>query len=214
MSSIGIAISGGPDPSEIVELVKLAETLGYDSAWVAEGHGRDQFAVLAACAVQTSRIRLGTAFSSVFVRTAPTIAMAAATLDSLSNGRFILGLGSSHRVQVETEHGVAYAKPLTRTRETVAFTRALLRDGSAGFAGETLRVESFDLWFAPRSPTVPIYLSAVFPKMTALAGEIADGLILTRSTINTGAAVRDQLAEGARRAGRDPAQIAITSLLP
>src|SRR5690348_5528824 len=117
MDRIGIAISGGPNASEIVELVKLADELGYDSAWVAEGHGGDQFAILAACAVQTSRIRLGTGISSVFVRTAPTIAMAAATLDQLSSGRFVLGLGSSHKVQVEAEHGVTYAKPQTRTSE-------------------------------------------------------------------------------------------------
>jgi probable F420-dependent oxidoreductase len=212
--SIGIAISGGPNASEIVELVKLAETLGYDSAWVAEGHGGDQFAVLAACAVQTSRIKLGTGISSVFVRTAPTIAMAAATLDSLSNGRFILGLGSSHRVQVEAEHGVPYSKPLTRTRETVAFIRDLLRDGSASFSGETLRIENFDLWFTPRSREVPIYLSAVFPKMTALCGEIADGVILTRSSLQTATRVRADVAEGAKRVGRDPAGIAITTLLP
>jgi len=76
MSKIGIAISGGPNPSEMIELVVLAETLGYESAWVAEGHGGDQFAILAACAMRTSRIRLGTSISSVFVRTAPTIAMA------------------------------------------------------------------------------------------------------------------------------------------
>ena len=214
MSRIGIAISGGPNASEIVDLVRLAEQLGYDSAWVAEGHGGDQFAILAACAVQTSRIRLGTGISSVFVRTAPTIAMAAATLDQLSNGRFILGLGSSHRVQVEAEHGIAYAKPLTRTRETVAFIRDLLRDGRAGFSGETFRVENFELWFAPRSPEVPIYLSAVFPKMTALCGEIADGVILTRSSLNTAGWVRERVAEGAKRAGRDPAGIAIATLLP
>src|SRR5437764_12625914 len=136
MDKIGIAISGGPNASEIVELVQLAERLGYDSAWVAEGHGGDQFAILAACAVQTSCIRLGTGTSSVFVRTAPTIAMAAATLDQLSNGRFILGLGSSHKVQVEGEHGVEYAKPLTRTRETVAFIRDLLPDRRAGLSGQ------------------------------------------------------------------------------
>jgi len=214
VSRIGIAISGGPNASEIVDLVRLAEQLGYDSAWVAEGHGGDQFAILAACAVQTARIRLGTGISSVFVRTAPTIAMAAATLDQLSNGRFILGLGSSHRVQVEAEHGVAYAKPLTRTRETVAFIRDLLRDGRAGFSGETVRVENFELWFAPRSPEVPIYLSAVFPKMTTLCGEIADGVILTRSSLKTAGWVRERVAEGAKQAGRDPAGIAITTLLP
>src|SRR6476660_6954469 len=118
MSRIGIAFSGVVAPSEIVDCVQLAETLGYESAWVAEGHGGDQFAVLAACAAEISRILLGTSITSVFVRTAPTIAMAAATVDDLSGGRFILGVGSSHKVQVEAEHGVPYATPLTRTRET------------------------------------------------------------------------------------------------
>src|SRR3954469_14076957 len=149
MNRIGIAISGGPNPAEIVELVKLAETLGYDSAWIAEGHGGDQFAGLAACAVQTSRIRLGTGISSVFVRTAPTIAMAAATLDSLSNGRFILGLGSSHRVQVEAEHGVPFVRPTARLTDTIAIVRALVRDGVVSHRGETITIERFDLWFPP-----------------------------------------------------------------
>ena len=106
--------------------------------------------VLAACARETSRIGLGTAITSVFVRTAPTIAMAAATVDDLSGGRFILGIGSSHKVQVEAEHGVLYAKPLTRTRETVEVVRALLRDGRVEYRGETIRIDGFDLWFAPR----------------------------------------------------------------
>ena len=84
MARLGLAISGGLSPTEIVECVKLAEDLGYESAWVAEGHGGDQFAILAACAVATRRILLGTSISSVFVRSAPTIAMAAATVDHLS----------------------------------------------------------------------------------------------------------------------------------
>ena len=214
MARLGIAISGGPSPAEIVELIKLAESLGYESAWVAEGHGGDQFAILAACAAQTSRIGLGTAISSVFVRTVPTIAMAAAAVDDISGGRFILGLGSSHKVQVEGEHGVAYAKPLTRVRETVAAIRELLRDGRVRHIGETVRIEGFDLWFAPRRPELPIYVSAVFPKGIALCGEIADGIILTRSTLKTAGEVRRHLAEGAARAGRDPGQIAVTSLLP
>jgi alkanesulfonate monooxygenase SsuD/methylene tetrahydromethanopterin reductase-like flavin-dependent oxidoreductase (luciferase family) len=129
MGRIGVAISGGPNPAEIVDLVVLAETLGYESAWLAEGHGGDQFAILAACAVRTSRIRLGTSISSVFVRSAPKIAMAASTVADLSGGRFILGLGSSHKAQVGPEHGATYARPLTRTRETVAIVRELLRSG-------------------------------------------------------------------------------------
>src|SRR6266568_1055316 len=214
MKRLGIAFSGGPNPAEIVECVKLAEALGYESAWVAEGHGGDQFAVLAACATQTSRILLGTSITSVFVRTVPTIAMAAATLDHLSAGRFILGVGSSHKVQVEGKHGMPYGKPLTRVRESVEIIRQLLRDGRVSYAGESVRIDGFDLWFAPRRPVIPIYVSAVFPKMIALCGEIADGVILTRSALRTAAAVREGLAEGAKRAGRDPAQVMLTTLLP
>jgi probable F420-dependent oxidoreductase len=214
MSRIGIAFSGGDAPAEIVKCVRLAEALGYESAWVAEGHGGDQFALLAACAMQTSTILLGTSITSVFVRTVPTIAMAAATVDHLSAGRFILGVGSSHKVQVEGEHGVVYGRPLTRVRESVAIIRELLRDGRVSYRGETVRIESFDLWFAPLRPTIPIYVSAVFPKMIAACREIADGIILTRSTLTTGPRVRARLTEGAVRADRDPSRIVVTSLLP
>ena len=206
MSRIGIAISGGPNPAEIIDLVILAESLGYESAWVAEGHGGDQFAILAACATRTSRIQLGTSISSVFVRSAPTIAMAASTIADISGGRFMLGLGSSHKVQVEPEHGVAYGKPLTRTRETAAIVRELIRKGRVRFEGETIRIQNFELWYAPRHREVPMYLSAVFPKGVALCGEIADGIILTRSTLRTAASVRLQLAEAAHRVGRDPSK--------
>src|SRR3954452_23309595 len=214
MTRIGIAISGGPSPADIIDLVVLAESLGYEAAWVAEGHGGDQFAILAACAMRTSRIRLRTRLRSGFVATAPTIAMAASTIADLSGGRFILGLGSSHKAQVEPEHGVVYAKPLTRTRETVTIVRELIREGRARLDGETIRVENFDLWYTPRHRDVPVYLSAVFQKAIALCGEIADGIILTRSTLQTAAQVRVHLAEGAGKALRNPAAVEVTSLLP
>ena len=214
MSRIGVAFSGGLTATEIAACAERAEALGYESVWVAEGHGGDQFAILAACALRTRRIRLGTAISSVFVRTAPTIAMAAATVDELSGGRFVLGLGSSHRVQVGPEHGVEYARPLERVRETVAVVRALLRDGDVSHAGETVRIEQFKLWFRPHRGDVPVYLSALFPKMLELCGEVADGVILTRSTLASAAAARERVAAGAARAGRDPAAIEIASLFP
>ena len=214
VSRIGIAFSGGLTATEIAACAERAEALGYESVWVAEGHGGDQFAILAACALRTRRIRLGTAISSVFVRTAPTIAMAAATVDELSGGRFVLGLGSSHRVQVGPEHGVEYARPLDRVRETVAVVRTLLRDGDVSHAGETVTIEQFKLWFRPLRGDVPVYLSALFPKMTELCGEIADGVILTRSTLASAAAVRARVAAGAARAGRDPAAIELASLFP
>lgn len=214
MARLGIAVSGGPRPGEIVNLLRLAEDLGYESGWVAEGHGGDQFAVLSAAAVSTSSIKLGTAISSVYVRTAPTIAMAAATLDDISGGRFILGLGSSHKVQVEPEHGVQYSKPITRTRETVAFIRQLLAEGVAQIDGETVKIDNFDLWFERSGRPIPIYLAGLFPKMVGVTGEIADGIILTRSTLKTAGEIRLQLKAGAEKAGRGAADIAVTSLLP
>ena len=214
MNRIGIAFPGGPSPAEIVECVKLAESLGYESAWVAEGHGGDQFSILSACATQTSTIKLGTAISSVFVRSIPTIAMAAATVDQISDGRFILGLGSSHRVQVKPEHGIDYAKPITLVRESVEIVRALLRDGSVQYTGETVTIENFDLWFSPKRRDIPIYLAGLFQKMISVCGEIADGLILTRSTLETCNQTRKWIGEGAARSGRDPSNIDVTSLLP
>jgi alkanesulfonate monooxygenase SsuD/methylene tetrahydromethanopterin reductase-like flavin-dependent oxidoreductase (luciferase family) len=117
-------------------------------------------------------------------------------------------------VQVEGEHGVPYAMPLTRVRETVELIRRLARDSRVRFHGETVRVENFDLWFTPHRGAFPIYVSAVFPKMTALCGEIADGIILIRSTLATAARIRSHLAEGARRVGRQPGEVTVVSLLP
>ena len=172
MQRLGIAFSGGPSPAEIVDCIVLAESVGYELAWVAEGHGGDQFAILAAAAARTSRIRLGTSITSVFVRTAPTIAMAAAAVDDISGGRFILGIGSSHKVQVEAEHGVSYAKPLTRVRETVAVIRDLLREGRVQFQGETVKIDNFDLWFTPPAAAAPgLCLGGVFENDRALRGD-------------------------------------------
>jgi len=213
MDRVGVAFTGGLTASEIVECVKQAEDLGYDSAWVAEGHGGDQFAILAACATATSRIRLGTSISSVFVRSAPTIAMAAATVDQLSNGRLVLGLGSSHRVQVEGEHGLPYARPIDRLRDTVEVVRRLLRDGAVSFRGAVLEIPRFDLWFRPLRPSVPIYLSGLFQPMLEVCGELAEGVILTWSTPAFARGAAAHVATGAGRAGRDASAIEMTTLL-
>ena len=145
MARIGLALGGGLAPGEIVDCVKLAEELGYESAGMSEGHGGDQFSILTACALETRQILLGTRISSVFVRSVPTIAMAAATVDHLSHQRFILGLDSSHKVQVEPEHGIPYGRPLQRVRESVEIIRALLRDGVVSYRGKTVTIERFEL---------------------------------------------------------------------
>jgi probable F420-dependent oxidoreductase len=214
MARIGVAFSGGLQPTEIVECVRLADELGYESAWVAEGHGGDQFAILAACAGVTRRIKLGTSISSVFVRSATTIGMAAATVDQLSGGRFVLGLGSSHKVQVEPEHGVPFLQPTQRLRETVDVVRGLLRDGVVSHAGKVVTIERFELWFAPLRGAIPIYISALFPPMLQIGGEIADGVLLTWPTTESGRRAADNVAVGARRAGRSPADVDVASLIP
>ena len=101
--------------------------------------------------------------------------MAAACLDHFSQGRFILGLGSSHKVQVEGEHSVPYEKPITRLREYIDVIRTLLRDGEVSYKGSVLDIDRFDFWLPTLHPEVPIYAAAVFDKMLRTCGEITDG---------------------------------------
>ena len=207
-------LGGGLAPGEIVDCVKLAEALGYESAWMLEGHGGDQFSLLTACALATQRILLGTSISSVFVRSVPTIAMAAATVDHLSQRRFILGLGSSHKVQVEPEHGLPYGRPVQRVRDSVEIIRTLLRDGVVSYQGKTVTIEHFDLWFTPMRREIPIYLSAICPKMLELCGEVAQGVLLVWSTLGDrapgGCAHHRRRATGWPAARRDRHRLPLT----
>ena len=213
MERIGVGFSGGISPPDIVECVQLAEELGYESAWVAEGHGGDQFAILTACAVATNRIKLGTSITSVFVRTAPTIAMAAATVDHFSNGRFILGLGSSHKVQVEPEHGLEFTRPIERMRECTDIVRGILRDGDIKYRGDVYNIERFDLWFEPVRRQMPIYYAAVRPRMLEICGEVSDGVILTWCTLDHAKVAVHHITEGAKQAGRNPDDVDVTTLI-
>ena len=214
MERIGVGFSGGMSPQDIVECVKVAEELGYESAWVAEGHGGDQFSVLTACAVATEKIKLGTSITSVYVRTPPTIAMAAASVDYFSNGRFILGVGTSHKVQVEPEHGLEFTRPVQRLRECVDIVRAILKDSDVNYHGEIYNIDRFDLWFQPLRKEIPIYVAAVFPKMLEVCGEISQGAILTWCTLDHAETAVRHVGLGARNAGRDPAEVEVASLLP
>ncbi len=214
MERIGVSFTRGLAPKDIVECVRLAEELGYESAWVAEGHGGDQFSILTACAVATNKILLGTSITSVFVRSAPTIAMAAACVDHYSDGRCILGLGSSHRVQVGPEHGLEFSKPVQRLRECVDIVRALLRDSTVSYEGSVFNIERFDLWFEPLRNEIPIYVAAVRPRMLQICGEISQGTILTYCTLEHAAVAAENVALGARNADKDPTEVDVATLLP
>jgi probable F420-dependent oxidoreductase len=194
--------------AEHVEVVDVAERLGYRDAWSFEADGVDAFAPLAV-AGQASGLRLGTAIVNVYTRGPATLAMSAAGLAEIAPGRFILGVGSGSDVIVESWNGGRFARPLTRVRETVQFLRKALAGERVVFRGETFAVDGFRLSRPPAAP-VPIYLAALRAGMLALAGEVADGVILNwlgpADVPRCVAVVR----EAAEKAGRDPASIEIT----
>ena len=180
--NLGFLTSSNPNP---LPLALEAEALGYDSLWVAEAWGSDAVSLLAWVGASTKRILLGTAVLQIPSRTPALTAMTAATLDRLSGGRLLLGLGVSGPQVVEGWHGVPYGKPLSRSRETVEIVRRVLaREEPLVFQGESYRIpletgsglgKPLKLMMAPLRRTIPIYLAALGPKNVALAAEIADG---------------------------------------
>ena len=176
----------GTNPAELVPIVRTAEALGYDSAWAAEAWGTDAVSVLAWLGASTTTIKIGSAIMQIPGRTPANTAMTAATLDLMSGGRFILGLGTSGPQVVEGWHGQPWGKPLVKTREYVEIVRAALRRDVVEHHGEHYRIpydgpgatglgKPLKLMLRPLRGDVPIYLAALGPKNVALAAEIADG---------------------------------------
>ena len=176
----------GTNPAELVPLVLEAERLGYDSAWAAEAWGTDAVTVLSWLAASTTTIKVGSAIMQIPGRTPANTAMTAATLDLMSGGRFILGLGTSGPQVVEGWHGQPWGKPLGKTREYVEIVRAALRRETLEHQGEHYRIpydgpgatglgKPLKMMMRPLRADIPIYLAAIGPKNVALAAEIADG---------------------------------------
>jgi F420-dependent oxidoreductase-like protein len=190
-------------------IVREAERLDYDSVWAAEAYGSDAATILGWIAGQTERIRIGSAIFQMPARSPAMTAMTAATLDQISGGRMMLGIGSSGPQVAEGWHGQRFGRQLQRTREYVAVVRKALNREKVEFHGETLDLplpdgpgKALKLTIAPVQDRIPIYLAAIGPKNTELAGEIADGWIpIFFSPENVGE-LRPLLEEGARRAGR------------
>ncbi|MCU0667752.1 MAG: LLM class flavin-dependent oxidoreductase [Myxococcota bacterium] len=168
----------GLDARACVEVARKAEReWGYDAIWLAETSGPDSFALGGALATATERATIGTAIVPVYNRTPAVLAMSAATLQQLSGGRFVLGLGSSSHAIVGDWNGVPFERPLAHVRESVAILRQALAGEKTDFAGEAFRSKGFRLGNVPKQP-VPIYLAALREKMLRLAGVIGDGLIV------------------------------------
>src|SRR5262245_13631177 len=202
---------GSQPPVNVPALLAEAERLGFDSAWSAEAYGSDALTPLAWWGSQTSRIHLGTSICQIAARTPTAMAMAALTMDHLTNGRFILGLGASGPQVVEGWYGQPYPKPLARTREYVEVIRKVLaREEPLTHEGEFFNLPYPDgtgLGKPVKSIThplradLPIYLAAEGPKNVALSAEIADGWLAIYYSPRVDKFYRDALAEGFARPG-------------
>jgi len=196
-----------------VEHARLADELGYESVLCSHIAARDSFTMLAALAMRTQRVRLGTAVAPIYHRSPASMAQTAATLDELSGGRFRLGLGTGHRATMGGWHGQDIGKPVPEMREYLAIVRAILA-GEQPPEGQRWRSNFAFMGFTPR-PGIPIYLAGLSPAMLRLAGELADGVLLWACPADY---VRDvvvpEVTLGRRRAGKELTGFSIAAAVP
>lgn len=192
-----------------LELVLEAERLGYDSVWTAEAYGSDAATILAWLAQATSTIKLGSAIFQMPGRSAAMTAMTAATIDQLSDGRMLLGIGSSGPQVAEGWHGQRFARQLQRTREYVDVVKLALSRERLVYAGETLTLplpdgpgKALKLTIQPVQERIPIYIAAIGPKNTTLAAEIADGWLPTLFSPEHVSEFRPLLEAGFAKSGK------------
>ena len=217
---------GSGPPLGVEDSIRLAEDLGFDSIWTAEAYGSDCLTPLAWWGAKTSRIKLGTAIAQLSARTPAATAMAAMTMDHLSGGRFILGIGASGPQVVEGWYGRPYNKPLERTREYVQIIRKIIaREEPVEFHGK-----QFDMPYAggmglgkplkstihPLRTDIPIYLAAEGPRNVALAAEICDGWLPLFFSPKVNKFYSDALNDGFARPGarKSATDFEVASLVP
>ncbi|BBC29718.1 F420-dependent methylene-tetrahydromethanopterinreductase [Streptomyces graminofaciens] len=208
--------ASGSDWRDIVAYVTEAEKLGLDICWVAEAWGSEAPSPLGYLAAKTERMLLGSGIIQLGTRTPMAIARAAITLSQISQGRFLLGLGPSGPQVIEGLHGVPFARPLVRMRETVEIVREAAAGGKVSYSGKEFRIplpgaEAKPMRLSMRAEhDIPVYLATLSPKMLHLTGEIADGWLGT-SFVPEGAkeAYFDHLDQGLAAAGRARADLDI-----
>jgi alkanesulfonate monooxygenase SsuD/methylene tetrahydromethanopterin reductase-like flavin-dependent oxidoreductase (luciferase family) len=213
VSGIGTFISPGKSLERAITRARLADELGFDSVYTTHIAGRDSLTVLAAYAVTTNRIRLGTGVLPIFSRTPVSTAQTAATIDELSEGRMVIGLGVSHQVTVENWFDSKITKPVSQMREYVEIVRAIIR-GTEPPEGEHFNTKFQFMGYEARDE-LPIYIGALSPNMLQLAGEIADGAMLWLCNPNY---IRDvvvpEVAKGLEKAGKTMDDFDIVAAVP
>ena len=211
MNEIGFSLNPSRETSDedLISIAQQADQLGYHSIWIAESWGRDAFTVLTMVACHTENLRLATGIVNVFSRTPALIAQTVASLDIVSKGRAILGLGSSGRVVVENWHGVPFDSPLARTREYIDIIRKALAGGPVNHQGRFYQMDRFRMISPPVQERVPIYVASLGPKNLALTGELADGWLPVWANRERLPDLKEQIGIAAAEAGRDVADVTV-----
>ena len=219
MTRTGIVLYHGIDSGpELSGYGRMAEDAGFDSIWVTERYFHEETSsMLGYLAATTERIRLGVGVVNPFTRSPALLGMGAATLDRLSGGRMMLGLGRSDVDVIQGRMGIDYRRPLARLRGTVDALRSMW-DGSSQkrvsteYAG--VRLSNVGLAIRPMQQRLPIYLAAIGPRALRLAGEVADGVLLNAyAPVEYIRWAAQHVRESAESAGRDPASVDITCML-
>lgn len=165
--------------NEVLSFARMADHRNnVDSLWVPESWGREAFTSLGAMSQVTKKLKLGTSIIGIYTRTPATIAMAATTLDILSNNRTIIGLGASTPPLVEDWHGTKFQRPLCRMREYIECLRLMMKGEKVYYSGTFLKVQNFKLLYKPKRQKIPIFVAAVNKHMISLACDLADGILL------------------------------------
>jgi alkanesulfonate monooxygenase SsuD/methylene tetrahydromethanopterin reductase-like flavin-dependent oxidoreductase (luciferase family) len=214
-ASLGVTVAPSSTISiaELFSLVELADRLGYHSFWLPETWGADAASLLAALAARTREIFLASGVFNVYSRSAALLAQTAATLQHLSSGRFILGLGASGPGVIERWHAVPYDRPVERTGEYIEVIRMALSGRRVDYEGRILAMSDFRLSLVPEGP-VPIYVAALGPRNMRMTGGLADGWLPIFAARGHMRALRSELEAGAHEAGRDPGEIATAAYIP
>ena len=211
MQGLGVAIGSRRDVSTeaIVSLAQLADRLGYTSVWVGESWGRDAFTLLTMIACHTSKVHLATGIVPVYSRTPALLAQTVASLDAISNGRAILGLGTSGRLVIEQWHGEKFDRPLQRTREYIEIIRMALAGERVNYQGHFYQVQRFRMATEPVQDRLPIYVASLGPKNLELTGQLADGWLPTWVDVLRLPEMTQQVVQPALAAGRSASDVTV-----
>ncbi len=214
--NLSFGISGGHDLNTITSVTKIAEDKGFKACWVFEDYFYGgAFSTATACAMNTENLEIGIGVINPFTRHPALTAMEAAALDSLSNGRFILGMGASNKRWIQDMAGITFEKPIETTCEAVEIIKRLIADRTVQYEGEIFKTGKIKLDFEPYRSDMPIYLGVKGPNALFRAGKIADGVLLSSlSSIPYIKYAKEHIAQGAESVGRDPGEIKIAAYFP